>query len=196
MIYPSKNRHLFFSSFPKKKNQTFFYNSNWNFKDIFSVFKMLANPKYWREKTHECKAHTLYIPVFEMSFYLSTYRWQSPLPELWRFRRSSTGPRFWWCTLPLPATTGAGSTSSCTPHTSHDLQPQALGLISIVFKHVNNSVRSQIRCRMYITCSGWNYTWTFSKVFNIKTHVHVVPIVFLKFLFYSTSKQVCKKQNI
>lgn len=52
-----------------------------------------CKPKNWREKKpHECKAHTLY--VFEMSFYLSTYRWQSPLPELWRFRRSSNGPRF------------------------------------------------------------------------------------------------------
>lgn len=156
MIYPSTNRHIkkiyeiLIFALLKKKN--IFLNSKQNLKDIFSVSKTLANPKNWRKKPHECKAHTLY--VFEMSFYLSTYRWQSPLQELWRSHRSSTGPRFWWCTLPLPATTGAGSTSSCTPHTFRDLQPQVLCLVPIVFKHVSNSVKSQIRRRMYITCSG------------------------------------------
>lgn len=69
MIYPSKNRHfkkiykiLIFSSFPKKKKKDilFYNNSRWNFKDIFSVFKMLANPKIWRKKHMNVK-HTHYM---------------------------------------------------------------------------------------------------------------------------------------
>lgn len=67
MIYPSKNRHfkkiykILIFSFSPEKDILFFYNSKWNFKDIFSVFRMLVNPKIGEKKNHMNVKHTHYM---------------------------------------------------------------------------------------------------------------------------------------